>query len=500
MTHPIRGAPTETHLPQLRGRWLLAYRLLWGTLAIIAAGVMTASLYRGEAEPAVLLLRLVKSVILIAVCAILLRNRKSDPVAALLSLAFLSWAVTSNFDFASSALLPMLADRLRFLLFATALLLFPDGSWRPRWTRSVAVASMIVFVLGIVEGLGLVTSRFFLPAAIACVLIAIFSLIVRFRTARSEAVRQQLKWVALGLVAGVALILVARAGASSSSDASAPYFNSILWEAVFQLGISVVALGFLISLLRYRLFDAETAISRSAALAVLTLALVATFAGTEAGIEWVGQQYFGMGIGNISAAMAAAVAAVLLNPLHDRISDWAEHRFQRDLVALKRELPELLLELSGRASSKELAANVLPRIRHAMHASHAALLFDGKVAAADGIDFRSVRFWARSAVTQEPRVRGDLFPTRIVLNEPVGEISACLALGPRPDGTVQAKDELDAIAAIAPNLRRAVAAAGRVDRRAAHEAEDRRLIRKQIDTLSARLAELERGSLRTAAR
>jgi len=56
----------------------------------------------------------------------------------------------------------------------------------------------------------------------------------------------------------------------------------ILWEAMFQLGIIIVALGFLVSLLRFRLFDAETVISRSAAYAALTIALVATFGANTA--------------------------------------------------------------------------------------------------------------------------------------------------------------------------------------------------------------------------
>ena len=94
----------------------------------------------------------------------------------------------------------------------------------------------------------------------------------------------------------------------------------ILWEALFQLGIIIVALGFLVSLLRYRLFDAETVISRSAVYAALTIALVATFGGTEAAIQNLGQEYLGMNIGGISGAMAAAVAAVLLSPLHGRIT------------------------------------------------------------------------------------------------------------------------------------------------------------------------------------
>jgi len=141
---------------------------------------------------------------------------------------------------------------------------------------------------------------------------SIAGLVFRFRVAESYAVRQQLKWVALGLSGGVWLILVARGGAALSAPASTGM--TILWEAMFQLGVIVVALGFLVSLLRYRLFDAETVISRSAAYAVLTIALVATFGGTEAVIQNLGQSYLGMNIGSVSGAMAAAVAAVLLAP------------------------------------------------------------------------------------------------------------------------------------------------------------------------------------------
>src|SRR5205085_12554403 len=91
----------------------------------------------------------------------------------------------------------------------------------------------------------------------------------------------------------------------------------ILFETMFQVGIVVVALGFLTSLLRYRLYDAEAAISRSVAFAVLTLALICVFAGTEAIIETLSQNYLGQNVGMVSGAMAAAVAAVLFAPLHE---------------------------------------------------------------------------------------------------------------------------------------------------------------------------------------
>ena len=80
----------------------------------------------------ILVLRLIKAAVLVSVSAILLRRRAKDPVAALLALAFLTWTITSSFDFASSNALPLLLDRVRFLLFVLALLLFPDGRWQPK--------------------------------------------------------------------------------------------------------------------------------------------------------------------------------------------------------------------------------------------------------------------------------------------------------------------------------------------------------------------------------
>jgi hypothetical protein len=268
---------------------------------------------------------------------------------------------------------------------------------------------------------------------------------------------------------------------------------------MFQLGIVVVALGFLVSLLRYRLFDAETAISRSAAFAMLTVAIVAVFAGTEATIENAGQMYLGMGLGNVSAGVAAAVAAVLLNPLHDRISDWAEQRFQRDLVLLKREVPLLLEDLVGSSSTRELGGAILSRICEAVHATSGVLLANGGVVAAEGIDRRTTH---RQAGEWHRRLCGDpsdrslsrLFPLRLPMRYSTGRIGAWLLLGPRPDGSVYGRDDLAAINEILPAFRRALTTA------MAHEAsrsEVRRVSRhlvRQINDLHARILALETES------
>jgi hypothetical protein len=442
-----------------------------------------------DMQPAILALRLVKAVVIFSVVIILFRKRQRDPVAALLSLAFLCWTITSSFDFSSRDVIPLVLDRIRFLLFALGLLLFPDGQWRPRWARHVAAASVGVTAIGLFEALGLLSTRLFLPLAIGCVLSALAALLQCFRTAASDVQRQQMKWVALGLLSGIFLILLARA-AGALSVRTPELALSAVWEGLFQAGIVIIAAGFLVSLLRYRLFDAETAISRSAAYAVLTIAIVAIFAATEATIENVGQNYLGMGLGNVSAAAGAAVAAVLLNPLHSRISDWAEHHFQRDLVTLKRELPNLLAELSVSSSPGELGATILPRIGNAIHATHCALLVEGKVVSVDGIDTTAARLDGTNHPTDDAS-RSDLFPLRLSLSCPTGRISGWLLIGPRPDGSLYGRDDLGALNEVLPPLRRALATSMAQE---AFRSENRRAsyeMTQQIKRLHARLVALE---------
>jgi hypothetical protein len=244
-------------LPQLSGRPLWTYRIVWAILAAATLATVILALSEGGAEPIVAGLRVIKSLIVGTVAAVLFWRRQRDPVSAILSLAFLCWTITSTFDFTTGALLPMLLDRLRFLLFATALLLFPDGKWHSRWTVGVGLLSILVFALGSLEGLGIVQTQFFLPFAIFCILASIVALAQRFWETKDETQQQQLKWVSLGLVTGVGAILMARAGAALTSP-------NVAFEALFQIGVVLIALGFLVPLLRYRLYDAEAVISRSA--------------------------------------------------------------------------------------------------------------------------------------------------------------------------------------------------------------------------------------------
>jgi hypothetical protein len=476
------------------------YRIAWPVLAAAAVAVPLLALVAPGGPLAINALRLIKAAVLITVSAILYRRRRQDAVAAMLSITFLLWTISSSFDFtvssaSGSASLAVL-DRFRFLFFALALLLFPNGEWKPAWSRKVAVATVAIFLIGIAEATGLLATRLYLPLAIACVLSAMAALLRRFRASRHIAERQQLKWVALGLAGGIGLILTARAGAALARQGALPAIPPLLLEGVFQLGIVVVALGFLTSLLRYRLYDAEAAISRSAAYAGLTLALVATFAASEAIIQMLGQRYFGAGVGDLSGAIAAAIAAILLTPLHNGITNWAEQRFQRDLAVLKQQLPELLAELAVSATPRQVANAVLPRIDEAIHAARATIVIDRAIVGVHGIEPREVRSWIGqwrpdSDGLFEREAADPTFPVRMALRCPFGSVRGWLLLGPRPDGSLYGKDELEALAEIAPSLRRALLAAIHRMRAVKTQQRRQRAVANLIACLTSRVDALE---------
>jgi hypothetical protein len=494
---PVSLPAGISSLPPLGGRLFLVYELVWWILVAVALAALGWSWVDPQAAIGISLVRTAKAIVLIAVSAILHRRRRKDPVAAMLGMAFLLWTISSSVDFVTGSALPGFIDRLRFLFFAFALLLFPDGEWRPAWTRRIGMAIVATFLIGVAEVGGLLPTSFFLPIAIGCVLAALVALLMRYRGLEPGVQKQQLKWVVLGLVSGIAMILAARVVAAVTRDMDVPLVGTILLEGLFQSGIVMVALGFLTSLLRYRLYDAEAAISRSAAYAALTLTLVGTFAASEALIELIGQRLFGMAIGNVSGAVAAAVAAMMLTPLHGKISSWAEQHFQHDLTTLKTELPGLLAALSASGSICRLAGAVLPRIEAAVHATRMALLVDGKLAGVQGIELAPARRLLRSRKPPQStelldRDDSDAFPLRIALRCPFGSARAWLLLGPRPDGSFYGRDDLDALSEIAAPFQRALFA---VAEREAGDKARRRLdkeIRRSLSTLNQRLTMLER--------
>lgn len=448
-------------MPMLRGPWLGAFRLALGIAFLCAIAAVVADQLHGPA-PA----RLVHAVLLGAAAAFLHRRRPADPVAAMLSLAFLLWALTRSLSWlpaGQGGIAVALLDKLRFALFVAGMLLFPTGRFEPRWTLHAMVGTWAVGLLGVAAALGLASPTLYTWLTTACAAAAVAALLARFRALPPGVQRQQIKWAALGLGLGLALVAASRLIALVQPGMAAPF--------LFDAGVIVIALGILAALSRYRLYDADAAISRSTAFAGLTVALLATFAASEAVLQAISQNWLGMNAGAVSGAIAAAFAAGLTAPLHARVSAWAEKRFQKGLVALQHELPSALADLCETVGLNRLAETVLLHVEAAVRSSSGALLLNGRIVAARHAARAEIDIWAKAwSPGDETALDCDgedpLFPCRVPLRLEGAGLIGWLLVGRRPDGSPQGADEREALAASAGAIARALWVAARREKEA----------------------------------
>ena len=416
---------------------------------------------------------------LIAILAALLlfRRRARDPVAALLSFAFLGVTAGSGQAFSTLAELGPrgITDILRIAGFgalAVGILTFPSGRFEPRWTLWAAflTASWVVVGILLVALLPQQTSwTAFNLLGVALIVSSVAALALRYRRVESEIERQQIRWAAFGFTVGGLLgsaVGVIEEVYPSIDDEFLYAWLRLLDAVIAPTAWALLALGLLVSLLRYRLYDADAVISRSAAYAFLTLLLGAAFAGSEKIIEVLGEEMFGESSRALAAGLGAAVAATLVAPLHNRVHRWTERRFQRGLVQLRRRLPTTVGDMREFASLDDLLSTVADEVEKALRATRVAVLIGGSgeplsPAFARHVATGDVEAWQAAWQPGDAETldcdRGDpMFPARLRLRADGAGTVGWLLLGPRPDGSFFGKDEREALAEIADPVTRAV--------------------------------------------
>lgn len=441
---PIAGRARSLFL----GLWLLA---LTAAVAAPLGGVWLRSRQVETTTDAVsLVIDLVPPALLVATAILLFVRRRRDTVAALLSLSFLlmSAAFFASEGFFRALDLTWLRDLFAHSGRAALLLVvltFPDGRFVPRWTVAVAVLLMLWTPFAL---LGPVPLDAEYIGYLAFLAVAVLSIALPYRRLPPGLERQQVRWVLFGFASGTILLFLATAvtflpDARPGAGGAAKTWAELAAQLLAALGMACFALGLLVSLLRYRLYDADAVISRSAGYAMLTVILGATFAITVKGIDALIEAYFGGEAGALPSVVGGGLAVALITPLNTRIHGWAERRFQKVLLHLRRDLPECVDDLRETAGLSELLGEVLARVEAGVRAVRSAVTIDGKVAAARGLE---------PAAAVEAH-----FPLAVPLRTgPDGAELGVLLVGPRPDGSGLGRDEREALHEIAGPVARAV--------------------------------------------
>lgn len=461
-------------LPPIAGWGRTAFTLIW--LVSLAAAVIAplgGAWFRSggigtAAEAASLAIDLLPPALLVATAVLLFLRRGQDSVAALLSLSFLmmSAAFFASEGFFRAIELGWVRDFFAHAgraLLMLVLLTFPDGRFSPRWSAPVALALVMWAPVAFFRPWPLSVEYF---GYLGFLGLSVLSIAIPYRRLPGGLERQQVRWVLFGFAAGTVLLAVATIVSLLPGGASAPgakSWTALAAQSLAALGMASFALGLIVSLLRYRLYDAEAAISRSAGYALLTLLLGATFAVSARSLEYLVETYLGREAGGLPGAIAAGLALLLIAPLNDRVLGWAERRFNKGLVALRQDLPECMADLRETGELDELVDEVLDRVAAGVRASRAALLI-GTVVATRNTSKAEVRAWVKDAAPDDAAASLDcrradpLFPMRIPLRvrHARGKPLGWLLLGPRPDGSFYGRDERDALAGIADPVARAL--------------------------------------------
>lgn len=408
-------------------------------------------------------------IFLLGASLLLFSRRPRDPEVMLFATGFLLLCNIPVSDFWLLALLNfpdhfasnLLAAGQCIVIIAAAG--FPDGRFDSAWSRMVLIAAVPLTVANRIAHSFAPNAQASgaLSAAVLLLLsaVAMIGLSRRYQMLDSSRARQQIKWVLLGFCVSA----IASAAYMGLLHANVVIGSTILEFVSFQLlqllAFVALPLGLVVSLLRYRLYDAEATISRSAAYAMLTVSLVVLFAATEKLIELVGSNVLGGNVGAIAGGTAAGVAAVMIAPLHHRIGGWAKRRFQHDLVRLREGLPVLVGDMREVASSDQVARAALERIVSGVHACRVALIINGKLLAARDVNPEQVATW-QADHTIEPvsrvAVSDPLFPLRVPVMIEEETRMGYLLLGPRPDGSFYGMDELATLDEIAGPIARAL--------------------------------------------
>ena len=394
---------------------------------------------------------------------VLHRRKREDLVSSILSLAILLTIASEQPSAAFLRYVLVIPEWLHQRLYdlgnialLTGILLFPYGRLRPRVVLGfIALLPLLFYLKGDPYRL---TFMLFMAA---CVM----TLVWRLRQTEAGDAHQQIKWALFGF-SGYALFLSLALALDMGKLGVGAFGTQILMEVVgglsFGLAFLCLQSGLLIALMRFRLYDAEAVISRSASFALIALALGAVFAAASDGLKVIILNYTGQSSSTGPVVFAAAIATVLINPVQARIQSWSENWFQRDLVKLRNDLPECARDMRETASLSELLEDVLARIEAGVRTTRLAALIGGKVLMARGIPLEDVKAWSSGATPECQdgicEISDRTFPLRVPLTPAHGDTSTLgyILIGPRPDGSVLSKEEQRTLVEVAEPVSRAI--------------------------------------------
>ena len=411
-------------LPPLRGLWLVAARVGWMTLAIVALGSFVRQVPnyfapKNAPSPSILAglpaigwnastyitFEVVRDCLFVAVFSamgwLIFLRKSADRVALLVALFLVAYgpgngSLVQPPQPASPGVAILILSGIGGLSVYVPLMLFfylfPSGRFVPRWTRWFALA-WVVFAAGFP-----VWETHLPPVLFEAVVISLWgSFLVaqayRYLRVSSPSQRLRTKWVLYGIAAAVAGNLANLLLAPSTSNGlgtevlRSPQQDAfgftlppllqgmggvITMSVVTDLLVLLIPVTLAISILRHQLFDIDVIINRTLVYGSLTAALGAIYFGSVVILQALLRAVTGS-TPSVVLVVSTLLIAVLFQPLRSRLQSGIDRRFYREKYDAAKVVDQFSAGLQQNVQLDEVTASLLHAVEQTMHPSQMSL-------------------------------------------------------------------------------------------------------------------------------
>ncbi len=204
------------------------------------------------------------------------------------------------------------------------LFIFPNGQFYPHWTRYVVAVGSVAGLAAAIHDVFLGhTSTLILSLLMVLLTLGVIAQVFRYSRVSTYGERQQTKWVLLGLVTMVLIVLYWF------------FTEELLGHVLGALSLYVATVGVLlfpvtmaISVLRYRLYDIDMVIQRTLVYGLLTALLAGVYFGSVVLIQGAFQALTG-GESPLAVVISTLGIAALFSPMRQRVQRFIDRRFYR---------------------------------------------------------------------------------------------------------------------------------------------------------------------------
>jgi hypothetical protein len=245
-------------------------------------------------------------------------------------------------------------------------LLFPDGRFRPGWTRWLAGAG-IISTIPVIAGTWWWAEIPWLLILLADVGVQVY----RYRTVSSWEQRQKTKWALAGLVVaivGFVAIILSYAFPWASSGTVYSGFSTGLISIV----PTVIPITIGVAMLRSRLWDIDRVINRALVYTSLTATLAAFYVASIILLQTLSQAVTGRQ-SDLAVAISTLALAALFNPWHRRLQRLIDQRFFHSKYDAQRMLAILGERLRDQVELGRLTEELEGAVYTALKPEHVAL-------------------------------------------------------------------------------------------------------------------------------